>query len=480
MKMKKLMAVVLAVVIAISAMAVSVFAETYRLDLAKTSTYNNGKTITWTFDTNIYNLFGYADQDSYIEVKLPTSLTDTSWLNQNSNNKAPNINWYIEVNGVRTQLKSVDAYDATYDVGAKDVRYFTQYVNFGAFTRPYYYYNGDQWATIAQSQMVGDITSIRLIAEMTYSDNNDHSMATGQDWWQAGFKTDNYDMYVQLWDAGSNGIKDYNGEGGDDTLITGSQTPVAFMTVAKSENQLTATSDVSFLNSVYGENNQVTWNDAWTWDHTIQNRAAILGAESAKVIVVLKEPTNGVALYTLRTADQPTGSYDSSESVGNANPWPNYGTWANPSNVDIASTCIVNGQVTQLEFDLPMDYLYDTSYGVFNGGIWFTERQTLTQFETNWDGRQYYMGNPINYCHQATDVYIELTMPEVDDGDDTINVDDPIEPGDVETEPDTPSDIEVTDPVEDTTGDTNPSTGIVLAVIPMAIAAAAVVVSKRR
>ena len=38
MNMKKLMAVVLAVVIAISAMAVNVFAETYKIALARSST----------------------------------------------------------------------------------------------------------------------------------------------------------------------------------------------------------------------------------------------------------------------------------------------------------------------------------------------------------------------------------------------------------------------------------------------------------
>ena len=156
MNMKKLMAVVLAVAIAISAMAVNVFAaETYRIDLAKTQTVNTGKTITWTFDFNIYNLFGYADQDSYLELKLPTSLTKTDWLTSNANNHAPDITWYIEVNGTRTQLKGVDAYDTQYGVGAKNVRYFTQYVNFGAFNRPYYSYGStENWATIAQSQMV--------------------------------------------------------------------------------------------------------------------------------------------------------------------------------------------------------------------------------------------------------------------------------------------------------------------------------------
>lgn len=481
MNMKKLMAVVLAVAIAISAMAVNVFAaETYRIDLKKTETVNTGKTITWTFDFNIYNLFGYADQDSYLELVLPDTLTK-------ADGGEANITWYIEVNGTRTQLQGIADGAGTIDTTSNNyadqqgVKYFRQYVNFGAFNRPYYNFNGnDYWATIAQSQMVGDIGSMKLVAEMTYAGQwaGDNSMPTGQDWWEAGFKTNNYDMYVQLWTAGSDGVKGYGADGQDDQAVTGSNIAAAFMTVAKSENQNTETRNVEFVNATEGDGG---WNDleleaAFVWDHTLQNRAAVLGAESAKVIVTLDKTINGIALYTLRTADQPIGSYDTSTGEGNmGNPWPGYNQWYNPASVDVASTCFVNGETSQLVFDLPMDYLYDTTYGVYNGGIWITDRIQVDQFQwvnNDW----YYNGKPIVFTDYATDIYIELTMPGTDDGDDTIDVEDPIEPGDVETEPDGTDDIEVTDPAEDT----NPPTGIVLAVLPMAIAAAAVVVSKRR
>ena len=169
MNMKKLMAVVLAVAIAISAMAVNVFAaETYRIDLKKTETVNTGKTITWTFDFNIYNLFGYADQDSYLELVLPDTLTKVD-------GGTADITWFIEVNGTRTKLQPITDGAGTIEptgdnyAGQQGVKYFRQYVNFGAFNRPYYNFNGtDYWATIAQSQMVGDIGSMKLVAEMTY------------------------------------------------------------------------------------------------------------------------------------------------------------------------------------------------------------------------------------------------------------------------------------------------------------------------
>lgn len=465
MNMKKLMAVVLAVVIAISAMAVNVFAETYRIDLARSNTYKNGLEVTWTFDINNYSLFGYADQNSYLELRLPSNLT-------NKDDAPTPITWSIEVNGASYGLKSV----------AADAGYFIQYVNFGAFTHSYYNSGTaenpvDNWATIPQSQMVGDISTIRLVAKMTYASNWDDSLATGEPIWEDGFKDNNYDMYVQLWNAGGDGQKNYGNTDADatkdDEEVTGSYTPVAFMTVNKSSNQ--KTEGYSFVNSEMNDNGTgvEAWNNAWVWDHSLVNRAMIMGAESAKVVIKLANPTNGVALYSMKTADQPKGSYDTGVGVDNGyeQPWWNYGN----ANTEFVSSVLVDGQVSELVFDMPLEKLYNATYGIYNGGIWFTERITLQNYEPVWGQKDHYKGNPINYEHKFSEMYIELTMPETDD-EDEIEVDDPIQAGDVEDEEDN---IEVTDPVDEPE-DTNPPTGIVLAVLPMAIAAAAVVASKRR
>ena len=466
MNMKKLMAVVLAVVIAISAMAVNVFAETYRIDLARSNTYKNGLEVTWTFDISNYSLFGYADQDSYLELRLPSNLTK-------ANLTATPITWSIEVNGASYGLKSV----------AADAGYFTQYVNFGAFTHSYYDSDPtdavkDNWATIPQSQMVGDISTIRLVAKMTYASNWDDSLATGEPSWENGFKDNNYDMYVQLWTAGVDGQKNYGNTDQtatmDDEEVTGSYTPVAFMTVNKSSNQ--KTEGHSFVNSEMKDNGTGVekWNNAWVWDHSLVNRAMIMGAESAKVVIKLANPTNGVALYSMRAADQPKDSYDTGLGVvGGAyeDPWWNYGN----ANTEFVSSVLVDGQVSELVFDMPLEKLYNATYGIYNGGIWFTERITLDNYEVLYGWQNHYKGNPINYEHKFSEMYIELTMPETDD-EEEIEVDDPVQAGDVEDEEDN---IEVTDPVDEPE-DTNPPTGIVLAVLPMAIAAAAVVASKRR
>ena len=467
MNMKKLMAVVLAVVIAISAMAVNVFAETYRIDLARSSTYKNGLEVIWTFDINNYSLFGYADQNSYLELRLPSNLTNTTDVA-----KAAPITWSIEVNGASYGLKSVAP------VLEGDGKYFTQYVNFGAFTHSYYDSDPsddgvkDNWATIPQSQMVGDISTIRLVAKMTYASNRDDSQATGVPDWENGFVDNNYDMYVQLWEAGGDGQKNY-GDPTADKQVTGSYTPVPFMTVNKSSNQ--KTEGHSFVNSEMKDNGTGVerWNNAWVWDHSLVNRAMIMGAESAKVVIKLANPTNGVALYSMRAADQPKTSYDTGVGVGDAyeDPWWNYGN----ANTEFVSSVLVDGQVSELVFDMPLEKLYNATYGIYNGGIWFTERITLQNYELVWGWQKQYKGNEIRYEHKFSEMYIELTMPETDD-EEEIEVDDPVQAGDVEDEEDN---IEVTDPVDEPE-DTNPPTGIVLAVLPMAIAAAAVVASKRR
>ncbi len=70
-----------------------------------------------------------------------------------------------------------------------------------------------------------------------------------------------------------------------------------------------------------------------------------------------------------------------------------------------------------------------------------------------------------------------------DDGTTTeeVNIDEPEESTDTDEEPD---ELDVDDttetPAEEPTTDSNPTTGVVLALVPMAVAAAAVVASKRR
>lgn len=482
MNMKKLMAAILAVVIAISAMAISAFAaeaETYKIDL-----YNYGNVgenvVTWTFDVPVYNLHGYATYDNYLKLDLPTKFTKTGDFDTVA------INYYIEVNGVRTQLKGVKADDAA----AAEYGVFTQYVNFGALTHPYIDNNGtDIWATIAQSGMVNDITSLKVIAEIKYAQNawEDITMPVSVNPWESNqnFKT-NYDgdantepnvlHFVEMWTAGDDGIKTYDD---NDTVVTGSTTYAYNMNVAKSAGANWWTPKLENFAGTEVENGTPKGGLDLTWDHNIQNKAAILNAESAKVVVELDGTTNGVALYTLYTMNQDPNN--DMWGNGSGDLWWDYiqDAWNQNHSKEIASTCIINGSTNTLEFDVPLEYLYNANYGVYNGLMKITERQTLNAFETV-NGQPYYNGAKINYVKNATEIYLLLTMPAVDDGEDNIDVENPIEPGDTPTEDEEPGDIEVEEPTPEEPEDTNPDTGIVLAVLPMAIAAAAVVVSKRR
>ena len=71
-------------------------------------------------------------------------------------------------------------------------------------------------------------------------------------------------------------------------------------------------------------------------------------------------------------------------------------------------------------------------------------------------------------------VYVPAGSTTVED----VDVTEPAEPTDTETEDDGTDDVEVTE--NDTTADTNPTTGVVLALVPMAIAGFAAVASKRK
>lgn len=485
MKMRKLMAAVLAVVIAISAMAVTVFAddaEVVKIPLyADHTDFSKNRVETFTFTLPIYNLYGYANQDSYIEFNLPKALTTDV-------NRTEEIRYYMEVNGNRYQMKTVEDGGAGYD---------KQYVNFGAFAHPYY--DDNSWTTIPQTVNFNEITSLSLIAEVVI--NNPQSWegsVTLNTWDFANYNNQVNQMYAQLWTAGINGIKEY-GNKGDDQLVTGSILYCWTMGVTKSEGSYSSSyNKFSFLYNypvnvaqsytaidttipqTTTDNTQPTpvvknnWEEnILTWDHTLQNKMYALNAVSAKIVIELASPnnwesagrTNGTAFYMLGTID----ALVDHDMLGNSSLW-----WQYSQRDDKwISTCIVNNEnVTQLTFDVPVDRLYNAMYGsgtasIFNGGfkVFAQYEAPAASFADAWNR---------GYSHLALNAYLELTLPAEEETPDII-IDDPIQAGDSDEETDGADDVTVT---EDE--DTNPPTGIVLAVLPMVAAAAAIVASKRR
>ena len=483
--MRKLMAAVLAVVIAISAMAVTVFAddaEVVKIPLyADHTDISKNRVETFTFTLPIYNLYGYANQDSYIEFNLPKSLT-------NDDNRTQEIRYYMEVNGNRYQMKTV----------AGGTGYDKQYVNFGAFAHPYY--DDNSWTTIPQTVNFNEITSLSLIAEVVIKDPQSwEGSVTINTWDFANYNNKVNQMYAQLWTAGTNGIKEYGNAGSDDQLVTGSILYCWTMGVTKSEGAYSSNyNKFSFLYNypvsvgqsytaidttipqTTTDNTQTppvvtnNWEEnILTWDHTLQNKMYALNAVSAKIVIELASPnawesagrTNGTAFYMLGTID----ALVDHDMLGNSSLW-----WQYSQRDDKwISTCIVNNEnVTQLTFDVPVDRLYNAMYGsgtasIFNGGF-----KVFAQYEA--PAASFVDAYNRGYSHLALNAYLELTLPAEEETPDVV-IEDPVQAGDSDEETDGADDVTVTEPE-----DTNPGTGIVLAVLPMVAAAAAIVASKRR
>lgn len=457
MNMKKLMAVVLAVVIAISAMAINVFAaegEEIKIDLLTDRASSSSRKNTFTFEVPMYAMFGYADQNHFLELTTYNAFSD-EWC-------AKKIDWAIEVNGTRYALKGTDKTSGT----------TTQYINFGFFAHPYY--NDDLWTTIPQSTGVNQITTVKLIADVTLKENYGWDPTRGTNEFVWGNMQES--VKLQLCQAEADGSKNYE----KPNYVTGSVIYARSMQVSKTDG----TTDFSYnkfkVISTPKMGDAEAEEYVLTWDHTLQNKAYVLNAASAKLVVELagSEPwegaanTTGSALYSLWMGDAKVGS----EYFGDDNNlW-----WQNDKynrERGFVSTCSVNGTVSALEFDVPVDMLYNSTYGygsaaVYNGGF-----KIFKQFEADKSAfnNGQLNGQNVVYRNMATKAYLVLTMPADEEPD--INVDEPVEPGDVTTEPDEPT-IDVNEP--DEPKEENPPMGIALAVLPMVLAAAAVATSKKR
>lgn len=512
MNMKKLMAVVLAVVLAISAMAVNVFAaegEVVKIPLRPTTALDtvNSRSFQYTFEFPIYGMFGYLDQNSYLEFNLP------KWFGDGVEDVVYTISTNLGNKVDMTQRYGGKFYGTTAE------EYEKVYVSFGAFDRPWFADNANGWAVLRQASF-GEISTITVTAEVTIKDHPQ----TWDNTWSAGdfsWGAPNSKMYVQLWTAGDDGVKNFGDETADNKVTT-SILYAKNMKVNKADasnaynyKSFDFVSDIEGLSAVGGENGwdaaamKKVLTEATTdangsaktelknvdlvWDMTLLHRSYIINAESARVVIKLADDgehkdwgnggrgatgkTNGIAAYSLYLADTPM----SSNTIGQW--WWQSGSAYNRVAKRVAFTTIdtTMGDVKELSFEVPVDKLYNSTYGL-SAGVTSTfriyaeaETPVSTFNSTGWDAWAR------NYNHWTNDAYIELTMPATDDSSDLV-VDDPIEHGDDEPIDNGEDNVDVTEPTEPTepAEDNNPPTGIVLAVLPMVVAAAAVVASKRR
>ncbi|MCD8346081.1 MAG: hypothetical protein LUC38_09065 [Oscillospiraceae bacterium] len=426
------------------------------------------------------------------------------------------ISYTLSVNGVTVNLQGTEDYQAAYgsyvqnESGnwvfqtaypnlSNEFSVYTQVVEISTFARDYSNHNGTLYnATVPQSTLVSDSTPITITATVDYSSLVEAygydcaSDVLAQSWEFAA-------AWWPSWNGSSTGYH-YQEDGTIETYVNSSGETVnkviteygySVSVVYNDYNDgpvgtVYAASGLTHSGPNTGSSSEddvvVLIKDVYdsavsiplVWDHTLTNRGIILSAyntegATAQVVVDLDGSINGFAIYTLKTvANALTSDVWSSDAY-----WYTAATSNSALNVSKASTYTLAGTSTsQLVFDLDLSTLYDETYGLYNSYM------TITQMITAADNSSvnYYYTNSDDNSLEATAVTLVITMP---DDDATLDVEDPVEPGDTDTEDEGSEDLTVNEPA-DVEPETNPTTGIVLALVPMAVAAAAAVASKRR
>ncbi len=554
MKMRKLMAVVLAVVVAISAMAISAFATEYeeiKIELTNASTTDStSASVSWTVPA--YAIFGYLNNGDTITLWLPTNLAAYGSKN------AYDITYTLTVNGVTVTLQGVSASSLeeiyatddgkfTTDVTAAKVtsvttsagttkelttdcytwlgyKYdvFEQTVNVGFFAKNYSSVSG--YATIPQSTLVSENTPVTITATVTDPDGGDVDADdllpvanyTNGNGWQAGafasgwtsssvtsgtyvdadLSTVDANKVAYGSDSNSYSVVGYDWDNTLQTSLTmyGNYMSITYTPVDGTDPTTIYACDIVDFGSITKTDATTTDDDvviiiadttsdsstgeALYWDHTLANRAIVATAaatEGAYAEVVIDLSTygtgyiKGLAVYTLYA----NASVDAAENSSSAL-W--YGSSLYNTTV---STYLLNGTTTELRFPVDVSYLYDTTYGVYNGSFYvyqLVSTGTSTSSSNVYTNRNSWDDNTSLSVASDGGAYLVIYMP-VDDT--SVDVENPVESTDTETEDDDMEVVDEDEPVE-AEPETNPTTGIVLALVPMAVAAAAAVASKRR
>ncbi len=410
---KKILAAVLAVMIALSAMAITAFADVeiplYPLVLDETGVpYFDGNGLVYddvykyssktiTLDIPVTGLYGYMTQGSYFELTLPRAVGD--------NVSGSTINWSVIVAGQEYSLesqKSVGSNDnAEYKakwwtpeaIAANNPRLntSTHRVYFGIVGQNYNSVSGS--TTVPQTAVFGGITSIRVTGTVQTAGHYgaqvdvDHMRDDGS----RDLNKDNaYDCGVIFYDADGNEIN------GSHFYLTSMNPQIVENTVTGAVNQgyAWASGDwtTRYLEHTADRNNISAGN--WfgnrgynydhfathpiVWDHTLANRAAIASSASdtVKLVVELYDAVNGGATYSLWAFD---GS-STSETIFNYTGSRKYITEQT-----------INGKAEKLEFDVPIQYLNDSTYGWSN--VEFVIFENITLF----DRYNSIMASPLRY-----------------------------------------------------------------------------------
>lgn len=485
MNMKKLMAVVLAVVLAISAMAVNVFAaegEVHQIPLRPNQDRNSNATATYETQVPMYNMYGYADYNSYLELYLPNNFTDDTTI-------PTSVKYYLEASGEKVLIAEMENYDTVDGVKVPKAESFDEskhferiFVNFGAFKRDWNRYSSgdDKWATVPQTVSFNTTNSLKLTMSVTLEgwSNSDYIPVYDAGKFNNSWEKVAQTFYTQLWTAGEDQIKTYGT--GDDIPVTGSKVWAKNMSTTKTTDFSNPLKPFMYLSTEAVGETPAEYVDL-TWDMTLVNRSYIMNAESVDLVVKfyngsesgwVGDSTYGTAMYRLYMADTPV-----SDSTLGQSWWQQYSGY-NRTFQEIAYQNVNAEEIKELRFSISPEKLVNLTYG-FSAGMTSTFR-IFAQYEaaanTFYGGNQY----SVHYNHWSNNAYLEVTMPAADDATDIDVGGDPVQSGDDEPLDGGEDNVTVDEPTDTEPEDTNPPTGIVLAVLPMVVAAAAVVASKRR
>ena len=349
---KKILAVVLAVMMAVSAMAITAFAEEIALyvtphnQLGGYNPENNivskYKHVQVEYNIPVYALYGYMTSDYYMELVLPNVRVVNQWQDQylNTTRRDPAVAWSIYYGGKEFKLQG----------GNGQTESFTQEVYFGIAVHDFI--NETLWTTIPQSTAYGDYPSIRLVAD--YYLNGD------ADWMVNVFPSNelNTNFYVQFKESKT----------GEDVPNSRSYINSWGAKKITSDDDKTynynkfVTADLSVANladaAIYEVGNTISF------DHTLKNRGLLASAgDDVKLVVELTEPIVGQATYTLWAKKQ---------NYGQLTNW-----WQFNDARTYVSSVLVDGEVATLEFDVPAKVLFDATYGVMVDEFVIFENITL-------------------------------------------------------------------------------------------------------
>lgn len=467
MNMKKVLAAVLAVMLAISAMAITAFADEYEIVLSSDkAAVEASASSTVVFTIPVANQYGYVTANDVLKLSLPATTGTTD------NEVA--AKYFVTVNGVDYALGLNDdgVYEITFGTLAHGwnaidkntcLPQSTAVNNYTTLTVTGVFAIERTGANSWQETYRVNANDFKYFTAASQNDYKNGKFATTNFWGADGIEY-NYDVNATWNDTSKSYCWDWNPTDGADVATNWSEYDKAALTELK-------------------------------WDATLANKAAVLGAETAKVVVTYDKEFVGNYYFGLKATYANGQSYE----LGG-----NFANWNN-SKLNYASYIEITKPTNVVEFEIDTEVLYSTLYGVFNETmsvevIDSAHESAITTIKAlrdttkngtfgsySWDKDNiYFCGTAINaYWNQLTKATgeggypvptsVKIVLGTADNADD-VEIETPVESDTEEVDEDNTNDVTV----DDETEDTNPSTGVALAIVPMMVAAAAVVASKRR